>query len=414
MRIYVKKLLFLLTITILGQTLLPIHTVAATEPPTIQSEPVTTKQPTTPSEPVTTEPPTTPASEYVVSKLSPTKSKVILLDPGHCKKHMGAHENGLKEEKVVLDITKACKNKLDEYGGITVYLTRNNMNCLSSLHLGDCLSSRNNLAKRLSVDFLVSMHINADDNSSKSGALILPAYQSGYRDKIRKKTQALGSYFLQNLHSLGLKDRGFWLRKLKNGRYRNGARADYYSIVRNGVLNNIPSLIVEHGFVSNLSDCELYFNTKAKRETLGEADANAIISYYGLKRKIISGTFVKEGNSTYYVNENNQKIKGWVKNQGKWYYFDKINGKMKTGFLKIGKNKFYLKPSTGEMAVGWFKVKGATYLAKGNGTLVQNKAYSDGRHTYIFNSSGKKYTKGKHKINGKTYYVNAKTGTARK
>lgn len=407
MRVYMKKLALLLTITLLGQTFLPIHRVTA-------DDISITEQPTTSFEPVTTEQPTTPAPEYVISKLSPTKSKVILLDPGHCKKHMGAHENGLKEEKVVLDITKACKNILDEYGGITVYLTRNNMSCLSSLHLGDCLSSRNNLAKRLSVDFLVSMHINADDRSGKSGALILPAYQSGYRDKIRKKTQALGSYFLEHLHSLGLKNRGFWLRKLSNGRYRNGARADYYSIVRNGVLNNIPSLIVEHGYVSNLSDCELYFKTKDRRRFLGEADANAIVSYYGLKRKVITGTFVKKGKSTYYVTDNNQKVKGWVKKQGKWYYFDKTNGKMKTGFVKIGKHKFYLKPSTGEMAVGWFKVKGASYLAQGNGALVRKKAYSDGIHTYLFSSSGKKYTRGKHKINGKTYYVNARTGTIRK
>lgn len=407
MRVYMKKLALLLTITLLGQPLLPIHKVTA-------NDTSITEHSTTSSETVTTEPSTTPVSEYVISKLSPTKSKIILLDPGHCKKHMGAHENGLKEEKVVLDITKACKNKLDEYGGITVYLTRKNMNCLSSLHLGDCLSSRNNLAKRLSVDFLVSMHINADNRPSKSGALILPAYQSGYRDKIRKKTQALGSHFLENLHILGLKDRGFWLRKLNNNRYRNGARADYYSIVRNGVLNNIPSLIIEHGYVSNLSDCELYFKTKSKRSALGEADANAIISYYGLKRKVIAGTFVKKGKSTYYVTDNNQKVKGWVKNQGKWYYFDKTNGKMKTGFLKIGNSKFYLKPFTGEMAVGWFKVNGTSYLAKGNGTLVRKKAYSDGIRTYLFSSSGKKYTKGKHKINGKTYYVNARTGTVRK
>lgn len=376
-----------------------------TEAPT--TEIPTTEKPT--QEETTTKIPTT--KKYVVSKLSPAASKVILLDPGHCSVHPGASGNGLKEEVAVLDIARACKKELNQYGNVTVYLTRTSSKCCEALHLGDCLTSRNNYAKRLSANFLISMHINADSNPSRTGALILPAYKSGYNDNIRIETQAMGKKILSELHSVGLKNTGFWLRKLDTGKYSNGAAADYYSIVRNGVLNNIPSLIIEHGYITNTSDCDKYFRTKAQRRQLGIADANAIVSYYNLKQNTITGTFVKENGATYYVTKDNVKVKGWVKDNGKWYYFSKVNGKMKTGFVTINKKKFYLNPSTGAMTVGWFTVKGYKYLAKGNGVVVKNSLYSDGVRTYLFNAKGQKYTKGLHKIKGKTYYVSPSTGT---
>lgn len=357
------------------------------------------------------EPTTAPLKKIIVSKLSPASSKVIVLDPGHCSEHLGARANGLKEEEVVLDIAKACKTELNKYGNVSVYMTRTTLKCCESLKLGDCLTARNNYAKRLDADFLISVHINADADPNKTGAMILPAYSSGYRDNIRVKTQAMGREILSSLHSLGIKNRGFWLRKVDFTRYPNGALADYYSIVRNGVLNNIPSLIIEHGYVTNASDCKKYFSTKAKRTELGVADANAIVSYYNLKENTITGNFVKKNGATYYMTKNNQKVKGWVKHKGKWYYFSKKNGKMRTGFVTIKKKKFYLNPSTGAMKVGWFKVKGYKYLAKGDGTVVKNTTYSDSVKTYLFSATGKKYTRGMHKINGKYYYVNPRTGT---
>ena len=73
------------------------------------SESTKTTETTKPAE--TTKPQeTTKASNIKKSALNPVKSKVILLDPGHCRKHIGARGNGLKEEDVNLDIGKACRN----------------------------------------------------------------------------------------------------------------------------------------------------------------------------------------------------------------------------------------------------------------------------------------------------------------
>ena len=146
---------------------------------------------TTPAE--TTKPQeTTTVEKYTESNLSPVKSKIILLDPGHCKVHIGAHGNGLKEEIITLDIGLACRDYLNKFSDVTVYMTRTNGNCLSTASLAGCLVARNNMAKRLDADFLVSLHINSDPSPSRKGALLLSAYNSGYRTSVGIKTTKLG------------------------------------------------------------------------------------------------------------------------------------------------------------------------------------------------------------------------------
>lgn len=344
--------------------------------------------------------------ELVDTGLSPATAKVIVLDPGHCNKHPGASGHGLREESVVLDIAKECQSTLNTYGDVTVYMTREDGGCCVNLGVGDCLVARNNYAKMLDADFLISMHINA---GSSNGANVLAAYKSGYHDTIRKKTQAFGKVALSKLSDIGIKNRGFLLRKSGTGnRYSNGSLADYYSIVRNGVIQNVPSVIIEHGYVTSSSDCNNFFKTKAKRKKVGNADAKAIISYYNLKKKTVQGKFEKISEETYYVTSDDKKAAGWVKNNGQWYYFDEATGKMQTGFVTIGDDTFYLNPKNGQMAVGWFKVNGDSYLTRGNGTLVKGQAYNDGRYTYLFATSGEQMKKGLRTLNGATYYLNSK------
>lgn len=369
------------------------------------SEAPATEEPTTET-PSTEQPVQNVDPNLTVSQLSPATSRVVVIDPGHCGRHVGARGNGLKEEVVVLDIAKACQKVLDTYGDVTVYMTREDGGCCEALDLGDCLIARNNYAKILHADFLVSMHINA---GYTTGANVLAAYKSGYHDNIRKETQKFGKIALSNLNKIGIANRGFLLRKSGTGnRYSNGRLADYYSIVRNGVIQNIPSVIIEHGYITSSSDCSKFFKTKAKRRKVGNANAKSIISYYGLEQKVIEGTFVNEGTETYYETPDSKKVTGWIKDSGRWYYFDETSGKMHTGFLTLGEDTFYLSPSTGEMIVGWFTVDGAKYLAKGNGTLVKDGLHSDGRYTYLFNKTGKQLKKGFYTLDEATYYVNSK------
>ncbi len=340
-------------------------------------------------------------SEKVVSTLSPLNAKVIVLDPGHCEEHPGAKGNGLREEVVVMDITEACWEALAPYGDVTVYLTREDGSCCRNLELGGCLIARNNYAKMLDADFLVSMHINA---GWTNGANVLAAYKSGYNDNIRVETQKFGKIALKELKKLGIANRGLLLRKSGSYRYKNGSTADYYSIVRNGVIQKIPSVIIEHGYISSSSDCKKFFKTAAQRKKVGKADAKAIISYYGLNQKVTKGEFEVIDGNTYYVTMDGKKLTGWMKCDEQWYYFNEKTGIMHTGFLEYEGELFYLTPM-GDMAVGWFGVNNATYLARGNGALVRNQPYSDGMYTYLFNADGKQLMKGFRTVNNLSYYV---------
>ncbi|MDO5155326.1 MAG: N-acetylmuramoyl-L-alanine amidase [Eubacteriales bacterium] len=382
----------------------------------ITTEVVSTEQKTTEK---TTEAPTTEKTteaemaeeedddEMVDTGLSPKTSKVVVLDPGHCPRHPGAAGHGLREEVVTMDIAIACRDYLENYEDVTVYMTREGSDCCEALGVGDCLSSRNNYAKKMGADFLVSMHINAG-SSSTYGANVLTAYKSGYNDSIRVKTQKFGYIALDKLKELGIANKGLLLRRSENGtRYSNGMLSDYYSIVRRGVVQKIPSVIIEHGFISNASDCSRFFATKAKRKKVGQADAKAIIEYFGLHKLTLDGCFVEEDDATYYV-DGDTVMCGWVKDEGKWYYFDRKTGKMKTGFVKVDGNSYYLSPNTGELVTGWFTVNNSRYLAKGNGVVVKNQAYGDGVYTYLFNSSGKQLKKGLHSVKDNVYYVDSK------
>lgn len=364
----------------------------------------------TTEEPGDLEEPALKDSEKLVSDLSPIRSKVIVLDPGHCRTHPGAYGNGLREEVVVLDIAKACRTALGKYGDVTVYMTREDGTCCRSLELGDCLIARNNYAKLLDADFLISMHINA---GRTNGANVLTAYQSGYNDNICVETQKFGKIALKKLKALGIADRGLLLRRSECGdRYANGSLADYYSIVRHGVLQQIPSVIIEHGYISSSSDCNKFFKTVAKRKKVGKADAKAVVSYYKLSKSAIDGSFKKRDGNTYYITDEGKTVTGWVKVDEKWYYLDESTGELQTGFMDYDGETVYLSPGTGEMVVGWFVVGNKKYLAKGNGALVKNQTYSDGIYTYLFNATGKQLKKGFRMVNGASYYVGSKARVA--
>ena len=67
--------------------------------------------------------------------------------------------------------------------------------------------------------------------------------------------------------------------------YPNGKLADYYGIVRYGQLAHIPSLIIEHCFISSDSDSAQFLSSEAKLQAMAQADARGIAAYYGLEKK---------------------------------------------------------------------------------------------------------------------------------
>lgn len=77
------------------------------------------------------------------------------------------------------------------------------------------------------------------------------------------------------------------LRRLStdNTKYENGDDTDWYGIVMYGVLNKIPSIIVEHAYLSNEDDYKNYLSTNKGLKKLADADVRAIAAYYKLVPK---------------------------------------------------------------------------------------------------------------------------------
>ena len=86
--------------------------------------------------------------------------------------------------------------------------------------------------------------------------------------------QKLACNILNELSALGIENQGILLRDSEaNEKYENGELADYYAIIRGGVLKDIPTVLVEHSFVDDDSDFENYLSSDAKLKALAEADA---------------------------------------------------------------------------------------------------------------------------------------------
>ncbi len=209
---------------------------------------------------------------------------IVTLDPGHGGEDSGASYewDGLTvdEKDLNLKIALACKRELEQYDGVTVYLTREDDTALA-------LSDRVVYADSVQSDLMVSLHNNVqadedDPSPTAIGALvILP--NGNYRPELLPVSEKVAGNILDNLSELGIINNGYLQRDSTSKSYPDGSAADYYSIVRNATLKNIPSMIVEHAFLSNYDDYINFLSTDDKLEALGVADAQAIAKAYGLK-----------------------------------------------------------------------------------------------------------------------------------
>lgn len=154
---------------------------------------------------------------------------LIVIDPGHGGSDPGTIStiNKAKESEIVLDISLKF-NKLLTEAGFRTYMTRvDNLN--SSLKLS--LQERTDIANMLDADLFVSVHANSFTGNSISG--IETFY---FADDRQGKTLA---QFLQSelIDELKMIDRG-------------AKSANYYVLKH----TNMPSALVETGFLSNPSD----------------------------------------------------------------------------------------------------------------------------------------------------------------
>ena len=328
---------------------------------------------------------------------------VVVLDPGHDSKHAGAYGNGVREEVATLKIAKYCKEELEQYNGITVYMTREGVACPfpNSKNNIDDIKQRTAWAKTKGADVFVSFHLNSNDSSSPNGAEV-------YYPKTSSGGAALAQKIQGELVSLGLKNRGT-------------KANETLAVINSSMKNGFPGVLIEHAFVSNSSDANNYLNSDAKLKKLGVADAKGIASYFGLGK----GYWKKENGKQYYY-INGQRITGEKYISGQWYYLNpEENGAMVTGIYKfpnktvyygtdgamrygeqlIDGHWYYFDTITGAMATGFHKFPNKTVYYDNDGKMHYGELILDGKKYYFDSITGAmKDKEGWIKEGDKTYY----------
>lgn len=231
---------------------------------------------------------TTQKAETAESGISTARyngNVVVVLDPGHDGTHGGSSANGFVEAQLNLKIAQYCKAELEEYYGVTVYMTRDSASCPNGGgNNKSCLQRRADIARDMGANLFVSLHNNYSSASSASGAEIWYPNQN-YNPWTSQVGGSAASKILEQLTSLGLHNRGTQIRNANEDKYPDGSAADYYVVIRHCKEYGIPGIIVEHAFMSNSSDAANFLSNDEGLKKLGVADATGIAQYYGLKKE---------------------------------------------------------------------------------------------------------------------------------
>ncbi len=220
---------------------------------------------------------------------------VVAIDPGHDSTHTGATssiDSSLKEHELTLKIANYCKEELETYSNVTVYMTRTSAACPypSTSSSGADIGKRVDAAVAQGADVFVSIHLNSASSSSAKGAEVIIPNTNGtdenpsYGASVNAESKTLAESILSELSDIGVTMRSnkIYTKDASEDKYDDGTAMDYYAVARHSKEYGIPGIIVEHAFLSNSSDVSNYLNSEAGLKKLGVADATGIANYLGL------------------------------------------------------------------------------------------------------------------------------------
>lgn len=217
----------------------------------------------------------------------------ICIDPGHGGSNEGTKETYdgslIKEKNLTMAISRKLKYYLEQNDNIRVVMTRNSDSDVS-------LSGRIDYAADNNADYVISVHINSksQDVVDASGCMVLMScsrYQPANArfGSIYDREKSLAYSILSRLNSIGIPiANDTWnpdeyqdgiLQRVNTADelYPDGSMADYYGLINEGTRAGIPTIIVEHAFLSNAGDYRNYLSSDAQLDALARADAAGIL-----------------------------------------------------------------------------------------------------------------------------------------
>lgn len=216
------------------------------------------------------------------SKSTGVGKRVIFICAGHDSTHTGAYGNGLHEEQLTFKVAKYCKEALEKYPGVEVYMDRNSVDCkYPGKGTAYCLEQRVKDAAALGATTFIDIHFNSSNGSAYGAEVYYP--NKSYSQNIHKDGETLANEILSNLEALGLYNRGAKVRDCTtNDRDENGNLEDYYTSINMAKARGMTGLIVEHAFLDNAGDA-LKLSQESFLKKLGQADAEALADHYNLR-----------------------------------------------------------------------------------------------------------------------------------
>lgn len=215
----------------------------------------------------------------------------ICIDAGHGGSNEGTKETYdgvlIKEKDINLVIAKKLQWYLEQNDNLNVIMTRTSDTDVS-------IGGRIDYAKGNNADYVISVHINSksQDNTNPRGCMVLMSC-SRYQPSdsrfasIYDKENMLANAIICNLNNIGIPIADDWNTEYTNGilqrtntvneLYPDGSLADYYGLIYNGTYAGIPTIIIEHSFLSNENDYRTHFSTDSQLDVLARADAQGIL-----------------------------------------------------------------------------------------------------------------------------------------
>ena len=214
--------------------------------------------------------------EATTSLNSEKDGLVVVLDPGHGGSDPGATRGSIYEKNLNLKVAQYCKAELEQYSGVTVYMTRTGDSDLS-------IEQITQIAANYGADILISIHQNAGSSTAQGAEVFYP--NNNYKPEIGNTGKNVAISVQEELVKLGLKNRGIKIRNSENGStYADGSASDYYGVIRKAKEKGIAAIIIEHAFLSNSSDYSAFLSDDGKLQKLGIADATGIAKAFGLSK----------------------------------------------------------------------------------------------------------------------------------
>ena len=190
-------------------------------------------------------------NKFISTATNPQNDVTIVLDAGHGGEDGGAVANNIIEKDINLSITKELA-KIFKASGFNVVMTRNSDNMINTE--GDSIASKkvSDMKNRLEIfnesdnNVVISIHQNKFPQEQYYGAQVFYSYNDENSSLLAESIRDSICNFIQP----------------ENNRQCKETTKDIYLLYN----SKVPSVIVECGFISNVSEANLLKNKEYQRK----------------------------------------------------------------------------------------------------------------------------------------------------